>query len=80
VPCEGLFVAIGHAPATSLFKGQIDLDAQGHIVTKGTPATSVEGVWACGDCADKVFRQAITSAGTGCQAALLCKKYLVEGH
>jgi thioredoxin reductase (NADPH) len=80
VPCDGLFVAIGHSPATSLFKGQIDMDPQGYIITKGTPTTSVEGVWACGDCADKAYRQAITSAGTGCQAALLCEKYLMEKH
>jgi thioredoxin reductase (NADPH) len=80
IECSGLFVAIGHAPATALFKGQIDLDPQGYIVTKGSPATSVEGVFACGDCADKVFRQAVTSAGTGCQAALLCERYLGELH
>jgi thioredoxin reductase (NADPH) len=73
---RALFVAIGRIPATGLFRGQLDLDADGYFVTNGTPQTTVPGVFVAGDCADKVFRQAITSAGTGCQAALLAERYL----
>ncbi|KAI0149679.1 thioredoxin reductase [Hypoxylon sp. NC0597] len=76
---NGLFYAIGHDPATSLVKGQLDIDSEGYIITKpGTPLTSVEGVFAAGDVQDKRYRQAITSAGTGCQAALDAEKYLAE--
>ncbi|OTA57495.1 thioredoxin reductase [Hypoxylon sp. EC38] len=76
---NGLFYAIGHDPATSLVKGQLDIDSEGYIITKpGTPLTSVEGVFAAGDVQDKRYRQAITSAGTGCQAALDAEKFLAE--
>ena len=78
IDCAGLFIAIGHKPATEVFKGQLDMDPQGYIKTQGTPETSVPGVYACGDCADRVFRQAITSAGTGCQAALLAERFLLD--
>ena len=78
VSCDALFVAIGHKPATEVFKGQLDMDPQGYIKTNGIPTTSIEGVFACGDCADRVFRQAITSAGTGCQAALLSERWLMD--
>jgi thioredoxin reductase (NADPH) len=76
IECDGLFVSIGHRPATEIFKKYLDTDAQGYFVTNGTPATKVPGVFVCGDCADRTYRQAITSAGTGCQAALLAERYL----
>ncbi len=76
---NGLFYAVGHDPATALVKGQVETDAEGYIVTKpGTPLTNVAGVFAAGDVQDKRYRQAITSAGTGCMAALEAEKYLSE--
>ncbi|PKS09658.1 hypothetical protein jhhlp_004277 [Lomentospora prolificans] len=76
---NGLFYAIGHDPATALVRGQLETDADGYIVTKpGTALTAVEGVFAAGDVQDKRYRQAITSAGSGCMAALDAEKYLAE--
>ena len=78
IKVEGVFIAIGHSPSTEPFKGVLEMDKEGYIVAQkpGTSITNIEGVFAAGDCVDKIYRQAVTAAGMGCIAALDAEKWM----
>ena len=77
-PVGGMFLGIGHDPNTQLFRGQLELDESGYIITDRRQQTNIKGVFASGDCQDHVYRQAVTAAGTGCAAAIEAERYLAD--
>ena len=79
IEIDGFFLGIGHRPNTGIFKGQIDMDEEGYIkVNAPYTSTNVAGVFAAGDCADPIYRQAVSAAGTGCRAAIDAERYILE--
>lgn len=81
IKIEGFFLGIGHRPNTDIFKGQIDMDEEGYIIVRSPyTTTNVDGVFAAGDCADPIYRQAVSAAGTGCRAAIDAERYLLENN